>query len=331
MVIAWTHLAFLAVGLGIGVIAGRSLRRSVSSASVADISNPVSYVESTLTETPPTPSLDDCQALQAELLRMQLAYQMAVEMGDFKAGFLARTSHELRSPLNGVLSLHQLVLNDLCEDQAEEREFIAQAYDSGQKMLALLDEMIAVSKLERGTSRLQLQSIQLDELLQTVHKATVLQARNRNVQLKFEPPDPDLFVLGDRRWLRQVLLNLVVMPLDYLDGGYVSLTLHPHPGTHQICLRFEDNRPAEAWSEPIDLLKSPATISTQDQLATLYAFMRRASQPNISSWPRACGLRLVTNQLLMQQMQGDLEIASTSAIDGITQINCVLAIADSAT
>ncbi len=328
MVIVWTHLAILAVGIGFGTIVGRSLRQPVSMSSHPDSAPP----DQPSGGAPSAPAVEpSCETLQAELLQMQLAYRMAVDMGDFKAGFLARTSHELRSPLNGVLSLHQIVLNDLCEDQAEEREFIAQAYESGQKMLALLDEMIGVSKLERGTSRLRLQSIQLNELLQMVHKATEMQAKNRNVQLKFEMPDAELFVQGDRRWLRQVLLNLVLTPLDYLDGGYVALTLHPRLETHQICLHFEDNRPAEAWSDPVNLLHSASEAASREQLAALYASMRESGQlpPHLSQ--RAAGLTLVANQLLMRQMQGDLEILSTSVLDGITQIQCMLAIADPVT
>jgi signal transduction histidine kinase len=53
-----------------------------------------------------------------------LDYWRAIELAQFKAGFLARTSHELRSPLNGMISGLQLILSDLCDDAAEEREYV---------------------------------------------------------------------------------------------------------------------------------------------------------------------------------------------------------------
>jgi signal transduction histidine kinase len=84
---------------------------------------------------------------------------MAKEMSQFKAGFLARTSHELRSPLSSLIGLHQLILADLCDSPEEAREFVAQANASALKMVKLLDEVIAVSKTEHGTNRLELRSV----------------------------------------------------------------------------------------------------------------------------------------------------------------------------
>ncbi len=55
---------------------------------------------------------------------------MAAQMGQYKAGFLARTFHELGSPLTSLISLYQLILSDLCDSPAEERDCIAQAQQS---------------------------------------------------------------------------------------------------------------------------------------------------------------------------------------------------------
>ncbi|GBF84663.1 histidine kinase dimerization/phospho-acceptor domain-containing protein [Aphanothece sacrum] len=70
---------------------------------------------------------DEIEALKQELEQTKLAYQMAVQLSQFKSGFLAKTSHELRSPLSTLMGLHQLILSDLCENHEEEREFIEQA------------------------------------------------------------------------------------------------------------------------------------------------------------------------------------------------------------
>ncbi|HBE52947.1 MAG TPA: sensor histidine kinase, partial [Cyanobacteria bacterium UBA11369] len=95
----------------------------------------------------------EISALKEELLRTQLAYRMATEMCQFKAGFLARVSHELRSPINSLIGLQQLILSDLCEDPAEEREFVAQANASALRMVALLDAILNVARTEYGTNR----------------------------------------------------------------------------------------------------------------------------------------------------------------------------------
>ncbi|NJL83245.1 MAG: hypothetical protein HC890_10340 [Chloroflexaceae bacterium] len=97
--------------------------------------------------------MDETQALRQQLQQWQLALYRAVQMSQFKAGFLARTAHELRSPLASLMGLHQLVLHDLCENREEEREFIAQAHSAAQKLMNLLDEVVRSPKPTMGCSR----------------------------------------------------------------------------------------------------------------------------------------------------------------------------------
>ena len=80
---------------------------------------------------------DEIEALKEELKQTELALQMAAQMSQFKGGFLARTSHELRSPLSSLIGLHQLIVSDLCDDPEEEREFVAQAYQYALKLMGL--------------------------------------------------------------------------------------------------------------------------------------------------------------------------------------------------
>jgi len=94
--------------------------------------------------------MDDIDALKRELQQTRLAYHLAVAINHLKSSFLGRVAHELRSPLSSMISLHQLILADLCESPAEEREFIAQGQLAGCKLMAMLDEMINLSKLESG-------------------------------------------------------------------------------------------------------------------------------------------------------------------------------------
>ncbi len=126
--------------------------------------------------------------LQEELEQTRLAYQMAMQMSQFKAEFLARTSHEIRSPLSSLIGLHQLILSDLCESPEEQKEFINQAYNSALKLMKLIDEIVAVSKAELGTNQLYCESLPLGEIFDEVYKLTHIQAANRNLQLNIVTP-----------------------------------------------------------------------------------------------------------------------------------------------
>ncbi len=142
-------------------------------------------------------------------LALQLAYQRLLALERFKSGFLARTSHELRSPINTIVSLHQLILEDLCESPEEEKEFIQQSKAAALKMLALFDQIAAVSKLDIGREPPKLETVDLSFLLPEVEMLTALQAANQNVRYTVETPADELAVHTDAKWFKTVLASLI--------------------------------------------------------------------------------------------------------------------------
>jgi signal transduction histidine kinase len=270
---------FWSLGLGMGWLISQWLQRSrtvsLSNRAIAD------------TAKPETAALSDQLCLSEQLQQTQLAYQLAVEMSQFKASFLARTSHELRSPLNSVISLHQLIISDLCDDPAEEREFVNQAHTAALKMLARLDELIQISKIESGTSPPQLRPLQLAEVLEEIRALTYLQAQNRSLRLEVSLPDLSVYVMADPRWLRQILINLVTTPIALMQEGSIRLSTQvilesEQPESKQAQILIEDQRSITFWQEP-DFLPSPSL-----------------------------GLNLIINQMLMQAMGGQLKVLSPS-------------------
>jgi len=268
------------------------------------------------------------QELLTQLRQTQLAYHMAVEMGQFKAGFLARTSHELRSPLNNIISLHQLILSDLCDSPDEERETIAQAQVAASKMLGLLDELISVAKVQQGTYEMQIQPLRLVDVLEEVEALTHLQIQDRGLRLEIAPADPETYILADPRWLRQVLVNLVDPSVSQVMEGGIRLTTQVAPELKLVHIDIQDQRPGHLWHEAVNL----------SQVGTGAEAMSQSSKPttaNAQSSPTkpSFGLSLLVNQSLMEQMHGRLEIstlptppakASETAelTESLTQIRC---------
>jgi hypothetical protein len=255
-----------------------------------------------------SPEVQQLQAqlasLQDQLHKTQLAYHMAVELAQFKAGFLSRVAHELRSPLNSILGTHQLILSDLCNDPAEEREFLAMAHQSTLTMITLLDDILNVAKLEQGRQQLDMQSLPLTGVLTEVYQATALIARDRNRPLQLSLPEAAIAVWADQRWLRQVLLNLVSDALAIQAEGAIHLSAQASPATSCAYIWLADQRPASAWSEWVDTLRSPLPVPDN-------------ADPRLSS-----GLTLLINQIILEQMQGQLEIvpvAATDWLDGLVQ------------
>ncbi len=274
----WSNWVYLAVGLIVGMGLGWFFLRSKNTAS--DLSPIV-----------PEDQHHTLQLLQ-QLKQTQLAYLMAQEMGQFKAGFLARTTHELRSPLNGLIGLHQLILSDLCENPAEEREFIAQAHERALKLLHLIDEILSVARTEHGTNKLDIQPHSLAAVLEEVNQLTYMLAANRNFPLRVLLPDPEIYVLIDQRWLRQILVNLIDTAIAQMEEGSIHISISPSPENQIVHICLDVPTHALTGSESIDLFKS----------------IDKPTHPDHDNPGLSAGMQLLLNQTLLEVMGGKLEL-----------------------
>ena len=262
---------------------------------------------------------DEIESLKAQLKQAQLQYQMEVQVNEFRAGFLARTAHELRAPLNGLIGLHQLILSDLCESPEEEKEFLSQANDSALKMVKLMDEIIHVSKAEYGSNPLDIQAIKLEEVFQEVHRLTTMQARNRSIRLQIDTSDPPIYVMADFSKLRQILLHLVDSSIALMKEGSLKIDTQVDSNAKTVQIRICIQSPHQVWSEPVDLLEE---ISAPDTV-------NRESLPPIPQL--SPGMKLLISQQLLEMMGGSLEVIPLASgnddEETITQLQCSLPLA----
>lgn len=266
----WSHWIYLGVGLGLGVGTSWLSGRWGSSPAPQEAN---------------TEATKD-QPILEQLKASQLAYQLAHQMSQFKAGFLARTSHELRSPLNSLIGLHQLILSDLCDDPAEEREFVAQAHNSALKLVKLLDEILDVARTEHGTNQLEIQPVQLTWVLEEVYKLTHLLAANCNFPLQVSPPASETYILADPRWLRQILVSLVDTSIAQMEEGSICISAKTEVADRVVHIWLDIHPSFSAWSEEaVDLL----------------GLVNESAAPSL-------GLTLLLNQTLLELMKGRLEV-----------------------
>ncbi|QZZ21802.1 HAMP domain-containing histidine kinase [Leptothermofonsia sichuanensis E412] len=270
----WINLVWLGVGFGTGVICDRLWRQ------------PSKPPRLRLTASPESNS-----AGLEQVRQLELAYQMATEMSQFKGGYLVRISHELRSPLNGLIGILQLILAGLCDSPEEEREFLVQANTSARTMVGVLDSVLNAARIQQGTIPLTIQPIQLAAIFQEVHSLTQLQAKDRNIRLHLVPPDQDLYVQVDLPQFRQILLHLLDSAILRLpsEGIIVSASLSTEGKTIHIWIN--DHCPLADRSEPVNLLQP--------------------DMPTNSVLPSP-GLNLLIAQTLLQSMQGRLEVVPLS-------------------
>ena len=156
---------------------------------------------------------------QLELANLELA-----RANRLKDEFLANTSHELRTPLNSVLGFLRLVLDRLCDNPAEEREFIQNAYDSAKNLLNLINELLDTAKIEAGKVELDLVEVNISRVFERVKKLSQVQAAQKGLRLSFRPPRTEVLVRADAGKLEQVLLNLVANAIKFTHQGEILVT-----------------------------------------------------------------------------------------------------------
>jgi signal transduction histidine kinase len=177
----------------------------------------------------------------AGIVQAERAARHAAEAANrAKSEFLASMSHELRTPLNAVLGYAQLLTMDggLSARQARGLNTI---HKSGEHLLALINDILDLARIEAGRTELNTAPVKLTELLQTVVNLMRVKADEKHLSFAFEagaglPPT----VLADERRLSQVVLNLLGNAIKFTDTGTVTLRATAEAtGPAQVLLRLE--------------------------------------------------------------------------------------------
>ncbi|MDZ4374500.1 MAG: ATP-binding protein [Phenylobacterium sp.] len=162
----------------------------------------------------------------AALARAQRSAEAANEA---KSAFLAMVSHELRTPLNGVLGMARALQRTMLDPKQQGQ--VETILRSGDSLLAILNDVLDISKIEAGRMDLDVAVFDLRALGEQTVELWAEAATARRLSLIFDvAPGLPAHVLGDETRVRQILVNLVSNALKFTEHGQVRLGLAPAPG-----------------------------------------------------------------------------------------------------
>ena len=236
---------------------------------------------------------------QTAVIRSKLENEAALKLAaedasKAKSEFLANMSHEIRTPMNGIVGMQQLIGGTGLT--AEQRQYLDAAQSSAQSLLALLNGILDLSKIEAGRMELEPTDFAVRPLLEEMLRPLDIVARKKGLYLACTVSDgvPPA-VNGDALRLRQVLLNLLANALKFTHQGGVTVTVEPIAASAGIELRFS-------------VADTGIGIPREQQSAVFEAF--RQADNTITRRYGGTGLGLAISARLVQLMGGVIELES---------------------
>jgi len=172
--------------------------------------------------------LDDMSKAKAEL---EAANERLKELDRLKSAFLATMSHELRTPLNSIIGFTGIMLQGLTGPLNEEQvKQMTMVQGSARHLLALINDVLDISKIEAGQLALSVTSFELRPSVEKMVKLVLPLAEKKGLDLKLELGDDLGTATTDQRRLEQIILNLLNNAIKFTEKGHVS-----------ISCRIEDN------------------------------------------------------------------------------------------
>ncbi|HEV3427497.1 MAG TPA: response regulator [Paraburkholderia sp.] len=168
----------------------------------------------------------ELERAQGELTRNA---ERLAQSSRYKSEFLANMSHELRTPLNSSLILAKLLQQNRTGNLSEEQvRYAATIHASNTDLLALINDILDLSKVEAGQVQLMLETVKLDDVTASLHETFAPLAREKHVALTIDrlPGVADTLTTDGQRVL-QILRNLLSNALKFTAQGEVSLTVSP--------------------------------------------------------------------------------------------------------
>ncbi|WP_424933537.1 response regulator [Amaricoccus macauensis] len=234
----------------------------------------------------------DITELRNRQTELETARSDAEEANESKSRFLASMSHELRTPLNAIIGYSEMLIEDAEDDgDATIVPDLEKIMASGRHLLALINDILDLSKVEAGKMELHIERVDIPTLVQEV-ESTVMPLIARNDNRLVVTVDPDVGEIEtDHTKLRQNLFNLLSNAAKFTKAGRIELDVRKAAGY----LRFD--------------VRDEGIGMTEDQISRLFQAFSQADSSTASVYG-GTGLGLSIVRSFTEMMGGDVSVTS---------------------